>query len=190
MQYIYYKTIPTDPKLNPNLLAFSGFGTETRTGTGFCSFMGACSTPINLINVNGTMTITDRENKIKLTIADNVVSVPILIDDNIRGRVPITIQEPQTDTGRNPHFGSLFWNSAQNQLQPQPQPPSSRTYTLSVGKLFKTTFVVRNREFSRADGFLNEEHYNYPNVIEMNLSFGIEGDMKLVNSLPTSLPAQ
>ena len=98
--------------------------------------------------------------------------------------VPVLVSVP------NPHFGSLFWNSAQNQLQPQPQPPSSRTYTLSVGKLFKTTFVVRNREFSRADGFLNEEHYNYPNVIEMNLSFGIEGDMKLVNSLPTSLPAQ
>lgn len=182
MQYIYYKTNLQNP----------GFVGDQR-GTGFCSFMGACPTPVNLINVNGTMTITDQKNKIELTIADNVVSVPILIDEDIRGRVPIIIEEKQAATSSNTSFG--LFNSATTRTS---QSSSSRIYTLSVGKLFKTSFVVRNREFNRVCS--NSDVFcpgggiggpsGYSNVIEMNISFGIEGDMHLVNSLPTSLPTQ
>ncbi len=206
MQYIYYKTNPQN----------------SYSGTGFCSFMGACPTPVNLVNVNGTMTITDRENKIKLTITDNVVSVPILIDDNIRGRVPITIQEKQMNTGEDLTSGNSFGfgraqtifqtptifqtqTLSQTQTQTQTQQSlSSKIYTLSVGKSFKTSFIVRNREFSsvhsKSDGLRlsgglielggSSSDVGYPNVLEMNLSFGVEGDMQLVNSLPTSLPSQ
>ena len=186
MQYIYYKTNPQN----------------TDFGTGFCSFMQACPTPINLINVNGTMTITDRENKIKLTINDNVVSVPILIDENIRGRVPITIQEKQTQQQQQRSSGTLgigLFGSDLGQTQTQ-QSPSIRIYTLSIGKLFKTSFIVQNREFgrvySKSDGLGTNTNTGfgsdrgYPNVIEMNLSFGVEGDMHLVNTLPTNLPSQ
>ena len=64
---------------------------------GLCSFTEACPEPVRLIDVKGTITITDGKNKLTLNIVNDIISVPILIDDDITGRTNISIQEINRD---------------------------------------------------------------------------------------------
>ncbi len=93
--------------------------------TGFCSFNEKCDTPIHLTEVNGTLTITDKTNTIKINIINDIVSIPILVDDDITGKIPITLQEV----------------SGREAIQ--------KCYQLSLGKKFKTCIYVVNKEITQ-----------------------------------------
>lgn len=129
---------------------------------GFCSFNEKCDTPIYLTNVNGTLTITDRVNTIKINIINDIVSIPILVDDDIIGKLTITLQEV-----------------IKNQ---------EKWYQLSLGKKFKTCFKVANKEIYDLRGIRKDgssfggSDLAEPNIIDMNISFKINGDLQLILS--------
>lgn len=153
-------------------------------GLGLCSFTDECPEPVKLIDVNGSITITDGKNKLILKIVNDVISIPILIDDDIVGKTNITIQELKspatnfgtgsTDTG----FGFGTGNSKSAEIKE----PTKRFYQLSIGKLFKTKFVVINNEFRfMAKEALDEHSHSETNVIEMNISFRTEDSLQLIS---------
>lgn len=142
---------------------------------GFCSFNEKCDTPIHLTNVNGTLTITDGINTIKINILNDIVSIPILVDDDITGRLPITLQEVTKDQSRT----------------------TEKWYQLSLGKKFKTCFNVvdkkiRNLRGVSKDGICKDgisSSFSFsrsgltePNILDMNISFKITGDLQLILS--------
>ena len=150
-------------------------------GLGLCSFTDACPEPVKLTDVNGTITITDDKNKLILNIVNDVISIPILIDDDITGKTNITIQEVKQN-GQN--SGSFGFGSSK-----QIEKPITRFYQLSIGKLFKTKFYVVNNEFHAMakemsiGGSYNGDSGNR-NVIEMNISFKTESGLQLLSSRP------
>ena len=145
-------------------------------GTGFCSFNEKCDTPLHLTNVNGTLTITDGINTIKINIINDIVSIPILVDDDITGRLPITLQELSKD---QVHSNSAF-----------DMERYGKWYQLSLGKKFKTCFSVVNKEIGQLRGltkidggfFFSGSNLTGPNVLDMNISFKTTGDLQLVLS--------
>ena len=148
---------------------------------GLCSFNEDCSEPVKLIDVNGKITITNGENKLTLNIVNDIVSVPILIDDDITGRTNISIQEVRQNEqnyGSSGSFGS-FGTSNPTQIKK----PTTRFYQLSIGKLFKTKFFVRNNEFHFMAKEMSSEGSNIreQNVIEMNISFRTENGLQLIS---------
>ena len=150
--YIFYKRQPNG--------GFSGT-------TGFCSFNEKCDTPLHLTNVNGTLTITDRINTLKINIINDIVSIPILVDDDITGRIPITLQEVS---------GREFKESS-----------TEKCYQFSLGKKFKTYLHVDNKEIKRIGGISSFNAFDSSNstsssVIDMNISFKTTGDLQLVLS--------
>lgn len=174
-------------------------------GLGLCSFTEECPEPVKLINVNGTITITDNKNKLTLNIVNDVISIPILIDEDVTGRANITIQEVNKQSDQKPlsnsfSFGgfstqpnTLFGNSCTNPLlgtsNPTPKEvkkPTTRFYQLSIGKLFKTKFFVRNNEFHYMAKEMEGEGMNVRefNVIEINISFKTESGLQLISNSP------
>ena len=229
MYNIIFKTYPTN-----------GIGS---IGLGLCSYNEPCPEPIELTDVNGTITITDGENKLTLNILNDVISIPILIDDDIKGKTHITIQEVNKQSGQNSGSSNslgigIFGTSNPTQTKKQEdkkeinpfafggfgtQPfekkelwsfdsrdlvtnsfntfgsfgigssnstqikkPIERFYQLSIGKLFKTKFYVKNNEF-HAMAKEMDDHGSYNgnpgnrNVIEMNISFKIENGLQLIS---------
>lgn len=144
---------------------------------GFCSFNEKCDTPIHLTNVNGTLTITDRVNTIKINILNDIVSIPILVDDDITGRLPITLQEVTKDQNRTTE--------------------KEKWYQLSLGKKFKTCFNVIDKKIGNLRGVSKDgickggissfssfsgSGLTEPNILDMNISFKITGDLQLILS--------
>lgn len=154
--------------------------------TGYCTFNEECTTPIHLIEVNGTLIITDNTNTIKITIVNDVVSVPILIDDDIRGKTSIIIQEVnQKDSIRS---GSTFgFGTTQGIIQVKSK---VKHYQLSIGKLFKTQFIEENCEIKRMGDRLTMDQngrinsYGFQNVKYMNISFKTESNLQLISNSP------
>lgn len=158
------------------------------SGLGLCSFTDACPEPVKLIDVNGTITITDNKNKLTLNIVNDVISIPILIDDDITGKTNITIQE--VDNQSRQIYQSLLTNSGFSGLgavNPAQTKSATRFYQLSIGKLFKTRFRVTNNEFNAMAKEMNEQgswSSNTRNVIEMNISFKTESGLQLISKSP------
>lgn len=155
-------------------------------GLGLCSFTDECPEPVKLIDVNGSITITDGKNKLILKIVNDVISIPILIDDDIVGKTNITIQElkiPSTnDFGATNCLGTGFSFGTGNSKSTEIKEPTKRLYQLSIGKLFKTKFVVINNEFRfMAKEALDEHSHSETNVIEMNISFRTEDSLQLIS---------
>lgn len=153
--YIFYKS-----------QLINGFNQGTHF-YGFCSFSEKCDTPIHLTNVNGTLTITDRINTIKINIINDIVSIPILVDDDITGRLPITLQEVTKNQNGFPE----------------------KWYQLSLGKKFKTCFYVVNKEIKQLKGIRKDSSPSFggsdltePNILDMNISFKTTGDLQLILS--------
>lgn len=158
-------------------------------GLGLCSFTDECPEPVKLVDVNGSITITDGKNKLILNIVNDVISIPILIDDDIVGKTNITIQElkiPATNgfgTGNIGGFGSGFGTG--NSTPAKIEEPTKRFYQLSIGKLFRTKFIVINNEFRfMAKEALHEQNHGENNVIEMNISFRTENSLQLISKSP------
>ena len=149
-------------------------------GFGLCSFTEACPEPVKLNDVNGTLKITDGENKLTLNIVNDIISIPILIDDDITGKTNITIQEVNK---HEENSGSSGYSSSN---PTQIKKPTVRLYQLSIGKLFKTKFLVINNEFHAMakEMAINGGYNRYPenlNVIEMNISFKTESGLQLIS---------
>ena len=149
------------------------------SGLGLCSFTDECPEPVKLVDVNGTIIITDDKNKLTLNIINDVISIPILIDENITGRTNITIQEVNKQSNQRSGIGFGTGN-------PTPSEPVTRFYQLSIGKLFKTKFYVINNEFhAMAKEMSIGGGYNGTpgncNVIGMNISFRTENGLQLIS---------
>ena len=176
MYNIIFKTLPPTGQ---------GFGCGS-SGFGLCSFTEACPEPVKLTDVNGTLAITDGKNKLILNIMNDVVSIPILIDDDIIGRTNITIQEVKEPSGFGSNFGTSGSFSSTGLVNPTPskiKEPTKRFYQLSIGKLFKTKFYVINNEFHNMAREMNNQGQNMRdlNVIEMNISFKTESSLQLIS---------
>lgn len=143
--------------------------------TGFCSFNEKRDTPIHLTDVNGTLTITDRVNTIKINIINDMVSIPILVDDDITCKLTITLQEIPKDQVHS-EFGLNMGHNG-------------KYYELSLGKKFKTCIIVVDKEIKelrgrvKSDGFSSNGYsLTEPNILDMNISFKTTGDLQLVLS--------
>ena len=149
-------------------------------GLGLCSFTDECPEPVKLVDVNGSITITDGKNKLILSIVNDVISIPILIDDDITGKTNITIQEVRQNGQNSGSFGFGTSNPTQTKK------PTERFYQLSIGKLFKTKFLVINNEFHEMAKEMNSYGQNARdrNVIEMNISFRTENSLQLIPKSP------
>ena len=156
-------------------------------GFGLCSFTEACPEPVKLIDVNGTLTITDGKNKLIINIVNDVISIPILIDEDITGKTNITIQEVNNQSRQNSSSsGSFVLSDFGTSNSTQIKKPTTRFYQLSIGKLFKTRFYVKDNEFHAMakEMAINGGYSNTPgnfNVIEMNISFRTESGLQLIS---------
>lgn len=147
-------------------------------GLGLCSFTDECPEPVKLVDVNGSITITDGKNKLILNIVNDVISIPILIDDDIVGKTNITIQEVKDTNGFR--GGVAFGTDSLIKK------PITRFYQLSIGKLFKTKFYVKDNEFRTMakEMSVGGGYSNTPgnlNVVEMNISFRTENSLQLIS---------
>lgn len=124
------------------------------------------------MNVNGTLTITDRINTITINIINNIVSIPILVDDDITGKISITLQEIPKDQIQSGFTG--------------------KCYEFSLGKKFKTCIIIEDKEIKRLGGIRKDDCSSFgcssfgrliltePNILNMNISFKTTGDLQLV----------
>ena len=162
MEHIFYRSNP--PKYGEY------FGS---TGTGYCSVQQECFTPINLFNVNGTMTISDGYNITAISIEDDIATIPNLIGDSIQETISVTFEEredvnrPRYGVGADPRF-------------------RMRTFILTIGEGFKTVFTVKNGEFRTMESIPSSQGIVRPNVVKMNLSFQIGDELELVEHQPVN----
>lgn len=138
------------------------------TGTGYCSVIQECFTPVNLFEVNGTMTISDGRNIITIFFENNVAQIPILIDSSITKTVDMKLEEFE-----NENDPIAVFNHALRQ----------RLFRLSVGEVFRTEFATRNGEFNTMQSIRSTSNSVYPNVVEMGITFQIGGELQTVEPM-------
>lgn len=176
------------------------------TGIGFCTFTNECTTPLQLAEVSGTMTVTNGSDTTTFSVADNVVSVPMLFGERLFGKTRFTIQEIRNQPGQPIITTSLGYMSYGFDFS-RGERDIPKCYQLSIGEQFKTRFVVDRYEFNTmvtgerpqvrssffepnsnpwsritqplnplGTGFCNGD-LGYPNVIDMKLAFIVEGEI-------------
>ena len=91
-------------------------------GTGFFTFDGNCPEGIKLVEVTGTMTISDGINTLNINIKNNKISMPTIVyARNLEVDVPVILH--------GAHVGGL--------------PDNMKLYEIIIGDKFKSRFIVK-----------------------------------------------
>ena len=137
-------------------------------GTGFFTFDGNCPEGIKLVEVTGTMTITDGINTLNINIKNNKISMPTIVyARNLEVDVPVILH--------GAHVDGL--------------PDNMKLYEIAIGDKFKSRFIVKEYEFIHmAKEIAYDKERNFTtvkadncNVIHMKIAFKTEGQMSLIS---------